>query len=211
MPRSEKASLAAEVRRDMIFPQFISVAFIVLIGMASAWFVKPVFGIITAGFELTGINIPAGTSLSSLSQISILSGMFLLMVVILLVYRHFHLKSKVVTYGPTWGCGYTAANPKQQYTSTSYAYNYNHLAKPVLQTEKMMKEIREDEIFPTARTFKSSSDDVYRKLLVDKPVDLLSGLLKRIAVMQTGRIQDYILYAFIFMLFVLLLTWFKII
>ena len=137
--------------------------------------------------------------------------MFILIVVILLVYRHYHLKSKVVAYGPTWGCGYTAGSPKQQYTATSYAYNYNHLAKPVLQTEKMMQEIREDEIFPSERTFKSSGDDIFKKLLIDRPVDLVSGLLKRIAVMQTGRIQHYILYAFIFMLVVLLLTWLNII
>ena len=55
-PRTEKASLASEVSRDMIFPQFISVAFILLIGLASAWFVKPVFRIIAAGYGLTGID-----------------------------------------------------------------------------------------------------------------------------------------------------------
>lgn len=211
LPRSEKASLAAEVSRDMIFPQFISVAIIVLIGIASSWFVRPVFGIIAEGFGLTDIYITAESSVSSLSQISIISGMFILIVAILLVYRHYHLKSKVVAYGPTWGCGYTAGSPKQQYTATSYAYNYNHLAKPVLQTEKMMQEIREDEIFPSGRTFKSSGDDIFRKLLIDRPVDLVSGLLKRIAMMQTGRIQHYILYAFIFMLVVLMLTWLNII
>jgi len=209
--RSEKASLAEEVSRDMIFPQFISVALIILIGIASPWFVRPVFDIISAGFGLTGTAIPAASSLSNLSQISIISGIFILIVVLLLVYRHYHLKSKVVTCGPTWGCGYTAASPKQQYTSTSYAYNYNHLAKPVLQNEKMMKEIGEDEIFPPKRTFKSSGDDIFRKLLVDRPVDLVSGLLKRIAVMQTGRIQHYILYAFLFMIVVLMLTWLNII
>ena len=38
--RSEKASLATEVSRDKIFPQYISVAFIALIGIASPWFVR---------------------------------------------------------------------------------------------------------------------------------------------------------------------------
>jgi hypothetical protein len=210
-PRSEKASRAEEAGRDMIFPQFIPVVLIVLIGIASPWFVRPVFGIISSAFGLTDINIPAGSTAASLSQISIISGIFILIIVLLLVYRYYHLKSKTVTFGPTWGCGYTAASPKQQYTSTSYAYNYNHLAKPVLHTEKMMKEIREDEIFPSVRTFKSTSDDILRKFLIDKPVEMVSDLLKRIAMMQTGRIQHYILYAFIFMLMVLMLTWLKII
>ena len=210
-PRSEKAFSSVEVSKGMIIPQFISVFLIVLIGLASVWFVKPVFEIISTGFGLTNINIEAVSSMSDLTQISIISGIFILSVIILLIYRHYHLKSKVVSYGPTWGCGYTAPSPKQQYTSTSYAYNYNHLAKPVLQTEKIMKEISEDDIFPSERNFISRSDDFLRKVLIDKPVDLVSGLLKRIAVMQTGRIQHYILYAFVFMLFILLLTWFKII
>jgi hydrogenase-4 component B len=210
-PRSEKAFSAVEVSKDMIIPQFISVFLILLIGLASVWFVKPVFEIISSGFALTDVNIEAGSSISDLTQISVISGIFFLTVVILLIYRHYHLKSKVVSYGPTWGCGYTAPSPKQQYTATSYAYNYNHLAKPVLQTEKMMKELSEDEIFPSERNFMSRSDDFFRKVFIDIPVDWVSGLLKRIAIMQTGRIQHYILYAFIFMLVVLLLTWFNII
>ena len=209
--RSAEASSAREVSKDMIFPQYISVAVILLIGLASPWFVKPVFLIITSGFRLEDISLAAGTSVADLTQISIISGIFIIMTAALLIYRHYHLKSKSVSYEPTWGCGYTAPGPKQQYTATSYAYNYNHLAKPVLQTEKIMKDIQEDEIFPDKRDFKSHSDDIFKKLLIDKPVDLFTGLLKQIAVMQTGRIQHYILYAFLFMLTVLLLTYFRII
>ncbi len=69
-----------------------------------------------------------------------------------------------------------------------------------------MDDIREDELFPARRTFVSHSDDIFKKLLIDKPVDWFSGLLKRIAQMQTGQIQHYILYAFVFMLLVLLLA-----
>ena len=98
-----------------------------------------------------------------------------------------------------------------QYTATSFAYNYNHLAKPLLQNLKIMDEIREDELFPSERKFESHSDDFFRKNLIDKPVDYVSGLLKKIAVMQTGHIQQYILYAFLFMLLVLLLSFLKII
>lgn len=209
--RSSRASSVYEVSKDMIFPQYISVAFIMLIGLASPWFVKPVFGIVTTGFRLGDISFASGTSASNLAQISIISGIFIVTTIVLLIYRYYHLKSKTISYQPTWGCGYTAPGPEQQYTATSYAYNYNHLAKPVLQTEKIMKDILEDEIFPDKRDFKSRSDDIFKKLLIDKPVDLLTGLLKKVAVMQTGKIQHYILYAFLFMLIVLLLTYFRII
>jgi len=209
--RSQRASAAEEVEKSMIFPQFITVGFIILIGVASSIFVQPVFKIITTGFNIPETGLTDTSFISNLSGISVAGGIFVLLVAIILIYRKYHLSSKVVAGGPTWGCGYTAPSPQQQYTSTSYSYNFNHLAKPVLQTKKIMDEIGENEIFPSGRSFRSESEDVYKKYLIDKPVDLVSGLLKRIAVMQTGRIQDYILYAFVFMLIVLLLTWFNII
>jgi NADH:ubiquinone oxidoreductase subunit 5 (subunit L)/multisubunit Na+/H+ antiporter MnhA subunit len=210
-PRSEKAKMAKEVSNEMIFPQYITIAFIVIIGLASVFFVKPVFIIITQMFNLPDIKLIASTSINNLTQISLLCGVFVITVVILLVYRQYHLKSRQIVYGPTWGCGYSSGTSKQQYTATSYAYNYNHIAKPVLQTKKIMKDIREDEIFPDARKFESYSDDIYKKLLIDKPIDWFSDLLKKIAVMQTGKIQHYILYAFVYMLLVFLLTYFNII
>ncbi len=210
-PRSEKASMAKEVSRVMIFPQFITVAFIILIGLASVYFVKPVFNIVSQAFRLPDITMVADSSVNNLTRISILSGIFVITIIILLVYRHFHLKMKQIDIGPTWGCGYTAGTSKQQYTATSYTYNYNHLAKPLLQTKKIMDDIREDEIFPGKRTFESHSDDIFKKLLIDKPIDWFSSLLKKIAVMQTGQIQHYILYAFVYMLLVFLLTYFNLI
>jgi len=210
-PRTKKATMAKEVSQEMIYPQFITVAFIVLIGLASAFFVKPVFTIISRAFNLSYVAPVTEHAISNLSQISLLSGIFVLVVILLLLYRNMHLKTKPVSYGPTWGCGYSVVTSRQQYTATSYAYNYNHLAKPVLQTKKKMEDIREDEIFPEQRAFESHNDDIFKKILIDKPVDWVSRLLKRIAVMQTGRIQHYILYAFVYMLVVFLLTYFNLI
>ncbi|HAX92758.1 MAG TPA: NADH-quinone oxidoreductase subunit E, partial [Bacteroidales bacterium] len=210
-PRSQHSSSAVEVGKVMIFPQLFSVALIILIGVASPWFVRPVFEIVSSGFGIEGMSGVAESTIPGLSKISLISGVFIMLVLALSLYRQFHLKSVKVSRGPTWGCGYTAPDPKQQYTSTSFAYNYNHLAKPVIGTKKMMPEIMEEEIFPEERSFSSASDDVFQKVIIDKPAFLVSSLLKKIAVMQTGKVQHYILYAFIFMLIVLLLTWLNII
>jgi len=209
--RSEKASVAREVSRDMIFPQFLTLALMLLIGLAPVLFVKPVFGIISNAFQLTDISVITLPAVGNLTQISLISGVFIVTVAALLVYRHFHLKARQVSTGPTWGCGYTAVTPKQQYTATSFTYNYNHLAKPLLQTKKIMDDIGENELFPGERSFRTKNDDMFRKYLIDKPIDLLSDFLKKIAVMQTGLIQHYILYAFIFMLVIFLLTYLNLI
>ena len=210
-PRSEKASFAHEADTIMILPELITIIFILLIGLASPLFVRAVIDMDAAAFNLTDSVPASATSLISLSHISILSGIFVVIVTLLLVYRYFHLQRRIVTTGSVWGCGYTASSPKQQYTATSYAYNYNHLAKPLLGTQKIMEEMEEGEIFPGERDFKSFSEDVFRTRVIDIPVDRISGLLKKIAVMQTGEIRHYILYAFVFILLVLLLTFFNLI
>lgn len=210
-PRSHHSASAIEVEKVMIFPQFVSVALIILIGVASPWFVRPVFEIVSSGFGIEGMPEVADSTIPGLSRISLISGVFIMLVLALSLFRQFHLKSVKVSRGPTWGCGYTAPDPKQQYTSSSFAYNYNHLAKPVIGTKKMMQEIMEEEIFPAERSFSSNSDDVFQKVIIDKPAGLISSLLKKIAVMQTGKVQHYVLYAFMFMLLVLLLTWLNII
>ncbi|NSW95896.1 MAG: NADH-quinone oxidoreductase subunit E, partial [Bacteroidales bacterium] len=46
-PRSPKAFEASEAGRIMIIPQILTLLLIILIGVASAWFVKPVFNIVS--------------------------------------------------------------------------------------------------------------------------------------------------------------------
>jgi hydrogenase-4 component B len=210
-PRSENAANAGEVRKNMIYPQFIIIAFILLIGLASAFFVQPVFKTISTSFAITDVSAVTGPLIKNLTQISILSGIFVMIIIGLLVYRHFHLKSKQVETGPTWGCGYTGASSKLQYTATSYADNYVKLANPVLHSKTVTSDIREDEIFPENRHFESHSQDAFKKYLIDKPVSFLLELLKKIAIMQTGQIQHYILYLFVYMLILFLLSYFNLI
>jgi len=210
-PRSEKAANATEVGKDMIFPQYIIIAFIVLIGLASAYFVRPVFKTVSQSFNIAGVSMVTGPLINNLTQISILSGVFVMTIVGLLVYRHFHLKTKQIEIGPTWGCGYSASSSKLQYTAASYAENYIQLANPILHTKIVTSDIREDEIFPGKRNFESHSHDAFKKYLIEKPINFLLELLKKIAVMQTGQIQHYILYLFVYMLLLFLLSYFNLI
>jgi len=210
-PRSEHAGHAIEAGRSMIIPQLVTVALVLFIGLGSPLVIKPVLGMVCNFLDIEAQPLLTGAFTSNLSEISLAGGIFVGTLAALLLYRRYHLGRRVVETGPTWGCGYTAPTPKQQYTAASYAYNYNHIAKPVLQTRKEIDEIGEEEVFPRKRKFVQHSDDLFRRNLVDRPVDFVSGLLKRIAVMQTGQIRHYILYAFVFMILVLLLAMLNII
>jgi formate hydrogenlyase subunit 3/multisubunit Na+/H+ antiporter MnhD subunit len=210
-PRSEKAINVTEVSKSMIYPQYIIIFFILLIGLASTLFVKPLFHLTSQAFNINDITAIQSSSVNNLTQISIISGVFILTIIILILYRNFHLKSKPVETGPTWGCGYTAATSKHQYTATSYANNFIKLANPLLGTHKDMIQIREEEIFPVKRTFKTRSFDYFKEFLIDKPVNFMLEIFKKIAFMQTGQIQHYILYLFIYMLLLFLLSYLNLI
>jgi hydrogenase-4 component B len=210
-PRSENAANAIEVRKAMIYPQYIIIVFIAGIGLVSAIFVKPVFSLISQAFNITDVSAVKITSIKNLAQISILGGIFILSIIILLIYRHFHLKTKQIETGPTWGCGYTAATSKHQYTATSYADNFINLANPLLGTKNVFPGIRKEEIFPGKRKFETHSFDFFKKYLIETPVNFLLEILKKIAIMQTGQIQHYILYLFIYMLILFLLSYLNLI
>lgn len=208
--RSSRADQAREVSNGMLFPSLLASAAIMAIGLGSAWFVKPVMKIAS---ELSGAAIPEafnGELLQTLSRISLAGGLFIGLTVIIAAWRRYHLRKRIVTTGPTWGCGYTAGDEKQQYTATSWADNFSSLANPVLGTQKEAVHIGENDLFPLKTGFATHPRDLFKSKVVEKPIDGMLGIFKKIAFMQTGQIQHYILYAFLFMLLILVLTVFKI-
>jgi hypothetical protein len=116
------------------------------------------------------------------------------------------IRKKIVTYGPTWGCGYTEGSARMQYTGTSFASSLADLASPVVPGNEEYQPIRKNEIFPSPRTFTSGRNDFLKKL-TGIVSDRSMFLLKYLARLQTGHIQHYILYAFVFILVIFLLLY----
>jgi len=203
-PRSNKTEHAHEVKRSMLFPNFIIGFFIVFIGVLPVFILKPLAGIVSVFTP----DVSALTEIApSLQGISVSLGIFILMIVGLWFVRKLSVKNKLVETGPTWGCAYTGANPAvHQYTATSYAENIGNLAKYVTGSTKQFKTIEKDEIFPEPRTFETHSSDLFEDYLVSKPTNKLLLFLEKIAVFQTGNLQHYLLYAIVFMALILVLT-----
>jgi formate hydrogenlyase subunit 3/multisubunit Na+/H+ antiporter MnhD subunit len=208
-PRSEEHKATSEAGKSMLFPQFLAGALILLIGLFPLLFLQPLSHIISLQFQIA-ID-PAWQSITaSLSMIGRIGLLLLGLVGILSLIRYRLLKTRSVRQGPTWGCGYTAGNAHQQYTGSSFADAVSGLADPILHTQKEEVPISEEEIFPGERNFSTHPADVFRKLL-NRLVDFLMLVLKKLARLQTGNIQHYILYAFIFMILIFVLLYLKIV
>lgn len=207
-PRNEAVESSGEVEPQMLFPQYLIALMILLIGFFPMIFLKPLISLVATQFSLDNALI-LGSLPGIFQKISLLALILLLLIAGIYFLRKFLLRNREVAAGPTWGCGYEGGTPRQQYTGTSYADNVSELANPVLQSKDEYHSIAENEIFPGKRRFERHPVDVFRSGL-NKMTDLLMLVLKKLARLQTGNLQHYILYAFIFIIIIFLLMFLNI-
>jgi formate hydrogenlyase subunit 3/multisubunit Na+/H+ antiporter MnhD subunit len=187
----------------MMASKMASALMIILTGLAPLVVLIPVLQVTGSWFGLTPVHFPSGM-LTALEHVS-LTGVILVMVLILLGFiRSRMVKPSVTSYGPTWGCGYTAGSSRHQYTGSSWSANFSELAKPVLPEKTETLPIGEEELFPSNRTFNHGISEGIRHAINRLAGAATSGL-KWLARLQTGNIRHYILYAFLFLLIIFIL------
>ncbi|MDP4292553.1 MAG: hypothetical protein Q8908_15850, partial [Bacteroidota bacterium] len=120
-------------------------------------------------------------------------------------------KAKVVSIGPTWGCGYVAPTSKVQYTASSFVRTYRKLAEPLLSVEVKKKELQG--VFPDEGKHETHPYDKIESILIDYPLKYIRHFINRFSFLQNGVLQIYILYgvAFIGLILVMPLVYEKII
>jgi len=205
--RTEAPHHAREVDASMLLPKIMAGLLIVFIGLIPTFFVEPVSKV-TAIFSGDTSLITQTTH--TLSYISLASMLFIGLIVVLWTIRSIQQKSVSVVAGPTWGCAYTGADSaKHQYTASSYSENYREIAGAVANVSKHYESMHEDEIFPGARKYESHNRDFLEDTLVIRPVRFITSWMEKSAILQTGKLQHYVLYALVFLITIFLLTFFK--
>ncbi len=205
--RSAHPVHATEVGWKMLGPQYFLLAVMGAVGLMPGLFVR---AITPAVAQLTPDMTPLSVA-GTLDMVGGAGGLFLLLIGGLYALRRFLLRRRPVAAGPTWGCGYAAGSSRMQYTATSYAQPYAQLAGPVLDLHTDYRPIPPSELFPEPRRFETGSEDPIEDTLFLRPTRRLSVLLQKASVIQTGQTRHYVLYAFFFILLLLVLTFFKVI
>ena len=205
--RTEASHHAHEVDASMLIPKIMVGVLILAIGFVPIVFVEPISRVTTI---FSGDTSLIAQTTHALSYISLASGLFIVLIVVLWTIRRMQQKSVTVVVGPTWGCAYTGADPaKHQYTASSYSENYREIVGAVANVNKHYESIHEDEIFPDARKYESHNRDFLEDTLVTRPIHFITSWMERSAVLQTGKLQHYVLYALVFLVTIFLLTFFK--
>lgn len=200
-----------EVDRWMLLPQYLLVVLMLLVGVFPASAVKLVISVVALFPKVDASVYAIVPMLSSTGMISIMVLAFIGFIVVILFVRSKVQQDAVITEGPTWGCGYTAVDAKQQYTSTSHADSIMAISKPLVKVTKEFDSLAKTEFFPHDGSFKTGSNDLFEDLVTARPTNRLTKLLKKAAILQTGLIQHYVLYAMLFIFGILVLTYFNLI
>lgn len=208
-PRQTTEPKVREATPGMLFPQYLQLLLILFIGLLPWLLIRPLAEIVAVSFKATPGTLP-DTFYTILQTVSLISLILILATGAILLLRKWVLQRKTMVQGPTWGCGYTAGTSRQQYTATSYASSFGDLAQPLLQQKEDFTPLTEDELFPRQRNYAIHPSDSFRSAIL-----WLTGFtmtaLKKIARLQTGNIQHYILYAFIYILIIFILLYLKIV
>jgi formate hydrogenlyase subunit 3/multisubunit Na+/H+ antiporter MnhD subunit len=198
-----------EVKFGMLLPQYLTLAMMTAIGLFPQFFMMFLLEPVSLFIPALKFNrLPWVTNtINLLSLIGFIGIGFLILVLVIYWIRKTVTKGRIISASPTWGCGYEAPNPRMQYTATSYVKTFTSLAKPFLGIRKQETVI--EKIFPLETEFKVSSYDKIEESLIKNNLSILNNFLDKFTFLQSGKIQFYILYGLLFILLIMIISFFQ--
>ena len=204
-PRGNDAAQAHECGAAMRLSMAVLAAGCLFVGLLG-----PVVLSSSAGAVGQLAALPSAESFDSwqiaiMPMYSVSAGAAVLLSLLLLtaVLRAWLLRGREIGRSLTWDCGYVAPGARMQYSASSFAQPITGLFSVFLRTRK--RAAGPEGYFPGPATYATETPDVFREGLY-RPV--FEGALKaalRLRWIQHGRIQFYVLYIALTLLF--LLVW----
>ena len=97
-----------------------------------------------------------------------------------------------------------------QYTGKSFSKNLAKIFSTVISEEKKYDEIERSDVFPVRRSYQSSYAEFFEKNIINKVSNQLLHLMNQFTFIHNGQVQMYVLYGFIFVMILILATFFNI-
>ena len=204
-PRSHEVAETQEVDGCRIGAMAIPAAFILFIGLFPQYAILPIARVaeaVTASDNMMVID----HMMPTLQTMSLISWILIAVIVALFLLKRRAQRSRTITEGPTWGCGFTALNTKMQYTGESFSEGLENIGKPFMKDMVDGRTIDKNEIFPTRHSYDIRHKDKVDSLLGRWWMALMHRINEYIMRLRTGRVNSYITFALVFLATVLVLT-----
>jgi hypothetical protein len=98
-----------------------------------------------------------------------------------------------------------------QYTGESFSEGLQSIATSLTQNTVEGRAVGKGEIFPSSHNYNVRHKDKIDRLLAEWWVELLRIINKRMMNLRTGRINNYILFALLFLIAIVILSLFNLI
>jgi len=193
-PRTPEATAAREPGLSLVGPVLFLAAGCVVAGLLGSYALSltaPLAGYL-AGLQpgiAVGLVAPARTGLQSaaLAALGVAGLAGALALVRMLLQR-----GRSVRQAGTWDCGYVKPSARMQYTSSSFAQPLTAMFSWLLRPVRRRSPLRE--LFPAEANFTTDTPDVFRQGFFGPIFRGAAAALSRLAWLQHGRLQLYVLY-----------------
>jgi hydrogenase-4 component B len=195
--RTERALAAKESDWRMIVPMGSMAGMCLVMGLAPGWFFPVLARAAAAAAPLLQMDFHTVVRDGGLlvSNIGLLSGIFLVLVTFLFVVRRDALLGKEVAQSSTWGCGYSVVIARAQYTASSFAQFPVSLFRSLV--DRRVESHKPEGYFPAGARFRSSAPDLILNRVVDPLVEQSLAWMSTFRRLQHGKVQLYLLYMFV--------------
>ena len=204
-PRSHHVAESTEVDNLRIGAMAIPAAIILIIGLFPQYAIRPIAIVAEA---ITGANksIAVDHFAPTLSALSAAGWLLIAAILLLFALKHKLQSKRKIEQGPTWGCGFTATNTRMQYTGESFSEGLESIGRPLMKDTIDGRAVDKSEIFPLAHKYRIRHNDKVDSLLGQLWVKLMHRINEYVMRLRTGRVNNYITFALVFFVLVLVLT-----
>ena len=208
-PRSTHVAESTEVDNFRIGAMAIPIAGILFIGLFPQFVIHPVA---TVAESVTGPDntVAIDDFAPSLQALSWICWTLIAVIVGLYLLKRRAQRNRKIEEGPTWGCGFTSPNSRMQYTGESFSEGLENIAKPLMKDTIDGRSVDKGEIFPTPLNYRIAHKDKVDSLLITWWVKMMHRINEYVMRLRTGRVNNYITYALVFFIVVLILSIFDI-
>lgn len=206
VPRHRDHALGHEAGWQMLIPMTLLATVCAFIGLAPQLLSDPLQHAGQSALPLRQVGeLQQLGVLVPFSIISVVGGVLLLLLALLAVWYKKRLPA-ANTEAATWGCGYQRPTARMQYSASSFAQMLNGLFAFVLRPHTCRPTVTE--IFPPRSSFESHVPEAVLELVYIPALERLYTRFLPIRKMQSGVLQQYVLYILITLVVLLVVDYF---
>jgi formate hydrogenlyase subunit 3/multisubunit Na+/H+ antiporter MnhD subunit len=204
MPRKEYDENTSERSFTFLAPMITLSIFILLIGLLPGIILPLLYHIINQFvYTVTNFNYVFQNIINVYNWLSQALCLFGGLILFFMLIRMLLLRKRTVSTFKTWDCGYQAESSRLQYTGSSYTMPFLNLVSGLVPKSTTVK-VHQD-LFPKQSHLETSAHDFTERYFIQPGMKFLQSFLNAFEWIQSGRMQQYILYGLI--LLVILLVW----